>query len=281
MWEGLGYYSRVRNMLNAARQVQQNHGGIFPDKFDEIKKLKGVGIYTASAIASLAYNQSYAVVDGNVLRTFSRLFGITEAINSHGGHRKISVLAHKLLDKKQPGLHNQALMDFGATICKPKQPACNKCPFRSQCFAFKNKLVHLFPVKSKKDLRRQRYFNYLVIKNNNSVVIEKRNGNDIWKNLYQFPCIESSQNFSGNHLIRHALFKELVYQHNYSIVLSHIFQQQLTHQTINAKFFLIDTTVYPPSLNSHLLIAKKEDLDKYIFPGVIREFLKNYIIFND
>jgi len=179
LWEGLGYYSRCKNLIETARFISKKLKGKFPDTFEDILSLKGVGNYTASAVASFAYDLPHAVVDGNVFRVLSRVFGIKKPIDSTEGKKLFSQLAFELLDKKRPGIYNQALMDFGAVICKPQNPLCHSCVLKDHCFAYKKGLVNKLPVKEKKIKITTRWFNYLVIGYNDKIYIHKRTSNDI------------------------------------------------------------------------------------------------------
>ena len=191
MWQGLGYYSRARNLHHCAQQVMEQHGGQFPADYEQLKKLQGIGEYTAAAIASIAFDLPHAVVDGNVYRVLARLFDIDIPINNKEGQKLFAQLADELLNRKQPGLHNQAMMEFGALQCTPKNPNCLHCPLLAQCLAFAHQTVLQRPVKLQTKKNVTRYFNYLVIRINENIYLHKRSGNDIWKNLYDFPCIES------------------------------------------------------------------------------------------
>jgi A/G-specific adenine glycosylase len=192
LWQGLGYYSRGRNMLKTAQIVQAEHYGIFPVKYDELIKLKGIGEYTAAAIASFSANEAKAVVDGNVYRVLARYFGISEPINSTGGKKVFQSLANDLLDKKGPALHNQAMMEFGAMLCKPKNPACGICPVRLGCYAFTHNATTNLPVKTNKVKVKQRFFNYFLFADDERILMNKRSDNDIWANMYDLPLIETS-----------------------------------------------------------------------------------------
>ena len=189
-WEGLGYYSRARNLHAAAKYIATELDGHFPDTYDSILKLKGVGPYTAAAIASFAFQLPYAVVDGNVYRVLSRFFGMDTPIDSTIGKKQFANLAQQLLDPTKPDVYNQAIMDFGATWCTPKQAKCNKCPLSEQCAAFQTNRVEKYPIKQKKLKKRTRYFHYLIFNYSGQTWIEKRAGKDIWQGLYQFPLIE-------------------------------------------------------------------------------------------
>ena len=240
LWEGLGYYSRCRNMIETARFISKKLNGKFPDEFENILSLKGVGNYTASAIASFAYNLPYAVVDGNVFRVLSRVFGIKKPIDSTEGKKFFSQLAFELLDKNKPGIYNQALMDFGAVICKPQNPGCNNCVLRGHCFAFKNDLVNKLPVKEKKIKITTRWFNYLVIESRGKIYIHKRTANDIWKNLHEFVLIETRRNASVDMVLAKAEKANILKKNSYKLLsVSPLSFQQLSHQKIHGRFIKI------------------------------------------
>lgn len=190
-WQGLGYYSRARNLHQAALTIKNQFDGKFPELYKDVLSLKGVGEYTAAAICSFAYNEPYAVVDGNVYRFLSRLLGIDEPIDSTSGKKSFSSLAQQLLDKESPGLHNQAMMEMGAIQCVPLSPSCTSCPFANRCFAFFNACVDQLPVKLHKTKTRARYFAYFFLSKGDSLYIQKRVGNDVWKNLYELPLVET------------------------------------------------------------------------------------------
>jgi len=239
-WEGLGYYSRCKNLIETARFISKKLNGKFPDKFEEILSLKGVGNYTASAIASFAYNLPYAVVDGNVFRVLSRVFGIKKPIDSTKGKKFFSELALELLDKKQPGIYNQALMDFGAVICKPQNPLCDNCVLKDHCFAYKKGFVNKLPVKEKEIKITTRWFNYLVIGYNDKIYIRKRIGNDIWKNLHEFILIETNADVAAKRLLARAEKEKTLKKDSYKVVsISPLYSQQLSHQKINGRFIQI------------------------------------------
>lgn len=273
LWEGLGYYSRARNLHNAANEIVEKHKGIFPNNYAAIIELKGIGKYTASAILSYAYALPYAAIDSNMIRIITRYFGIEEDIESKSGKTKIETYAQKILDKKQPGIFNQAMMDFGSLVCKPKNPECLDCPLKNNCFAFKNEMVEILPVKGKKLIKKTRFFNYLVIISGKNILITKRNEQDIWKNLYQFPLIEDKNNLSLIQLKREMRSRKMISQIPDKIIASDIFTQQLSHQTIKTRFFIINTAnIKAFDIESSIKIPLSA-LKKYVFPGIIREFL--------
>lgn len=202
LWQGLGYYSRARNLHATAKIVSKEYGGRFPGSYEGLLGLKGIGDYTASAISSFCFGEAQPVVDGNVFRVLSRVFGITEPIDSVKGKKEFRRLAGELMDKKNPGAFNQALMEFGALQCTPRQPGCDTCPFFTGCEARRGNLIEQLPVKAKKTKTRNRYLLYLLLFDGDSVYVRKRTGNDIWKNLHDFPCIETGKK-PAEKMIRH------------------------------------------------------------------------------
>lgn len=240
LWEGLGYYTRCKNLIETARFISKKLNGKFPGTFEDILSLKGVGNYTASAIVSFAYNLPYAVVDGNVFRVLSRVFGIKKPIDSTEGKKLFSQLAFELLDKEQPGIYNQALMDFGAVICKPKTPLCHNCILKDHCFAYKKGIVNKLPVKTKEIKITTRWFNYLLIVCNDKIYIRKRIGNDIWKNLHEFVLIETNTDASAKRLLARAEKEKILKKNSYKVVsISPLYSQQLSHQKIKGRFIKI------------------------------------------
>ena len=238
LWQGLGYYSRARNLHQTAKDLVKHYKGVFPEDVEELKKLKGIGDYTAAAIASFCFNKAHAVVDGNVFRVLSRLFAISTPINSPLGKKQFSELAQELLDKKNPGLYNQAIMEFGALYCTPHQPDCENCIFNTSCQAGLSGNQHLFPSKLASKKARNRYFEYFIIWNNLSVYAEKRTGKDIWKNLYQFPLLEFAEKPSKP-LFLTRLKKDILKSnsHDFKIIRQSGYKKHLlSHQTIFARF---------------------------------------------
>ena len=193
LWEGLGYYNRCKNLLFTARQIVKERKGKFPQTYEELLLLKGVGPYTAAAIASFAYNLPYAVVDGNVFRVFSRFYGIATPIDTPKGIILFNKIANENLSQTQAGVYNQALMDFGATICKPLAPLCISCPLQKKCKAFTQQQVSLLPVKLKTIQKKNRYFDFIIFQYQKTYFIQKRVLTDIWSNLYQFYLIENQK----------------------------------------------------------------------------------------
>ena len=279
MWQGLGYYSRARNLLHCARQVAENHGGEFPHDYQQLTKLKGIGNYTAAAIASIAFGLPHAVVDGNVYRVLARIYDIDTPINKREGIELFAQLADELLDKKHPGLHNQAMMEFGALHCTPQHPDCPGCPIQNLCLAFAHGTVEQRPQKEHKLKIRTRYFNYLLFSlPENQVILHKREGNDIWKNLYDFPCIESDQPMNTEAVLNAATFKTLCAGNDFVIrSMSPPFTHKLTHQTIIATFTEIKIQGFlPPIQTKDILLASEKELDTYPVPKLIENYLKHH-----
>ena len=193
LWQGLGYYSRARNLHQTAKRIVDEFSGKFPTDYSSILSLKGIGDYTAAAIASFAYDQKYPVVDGNVFRLLSRHFEMKTPIDTSAGKKEFTEMADGLMMNYPPAIFNQAIMEFGAKVCRPANPDCLKCPLNATCFSFKNKTVHLFPIKKNKTKTKKRYFNYIVIGDKNKFFIKKRIEKDIWQGLYDFPLIETKK----------------------------------------------------------------------------------------
>lgn len=277
-WQGLGYYSRARNLHKAARKIMSEFDGKFPAGHDLILKLNGIGEYTAAAISSFAYNMPYATIDGNVYRVLSRLFAIKTPIDTNEGKKEFAKLAQELLWKEEPGLHNQAMMEFGALHCVPVSPDCIKCPLQNQCRAYELNEVANLPVKSQKAKVSNRYYNYLFIIYNGNTFIEKRTANDVWRNLYQFPLIETEKLLNVDELAQDERFTELfkdikeVNIRNVSSPVKHV----LSHRNIFAQFITIQISESNDVLDKYLLSPMKE-IDKYPVSRLMELFLEKAI----
>jgi A/G-specific adenine glycosylase len=274
LWEGLGYYSRCKNLIATAKYISESLDGLFPETYQEILALKGIGPYTASAISSFAYNLPHAVVDGNVFRVLSRFFGIDTPIDSTEGKKFYGQLAQDLLDKKSPGLYNQAIMDFGATLCKPALPMCHICPLQNKCIAFHENRVDELPVNNKIIRIKIRYFNYLIIEFDNKYYIQKRTKKDIWEGLHEFILKETSSFPEGEQFMRKDILIPIIGNIDFEIQdISNIYLQQLTHQKIKAKFYRIK--IYQPlDPERYYLLATKETIRELAFPKIIASLLK-------
>lgn len=244
LWEGLGYYSRARNLLASAREIAGRMDGQFPGNYNEIRKLKGIGEYTAASIASLAFDEPRAAVDGNVYRFMARHFGFREPAGSATGRKRAEAKAEELMDRRQPGTFNQAMIEFGALVCTPADPGCSTCIFSGSCYAYKQGVTGKFPVKRRTERVRKRYFNYLVITRETPgdlrIVLNKRTGNDIWKNLYDFPLIETTRRYSPERLLKSRAWSDLFREmHPVVTGVSDEFRHLLSHQVILARFYRI------------------------------------------
>lgn len=282
LWEGLGYYSRARNLHTAAKEIVSRHHGRFPDTYADILALKGVGPYTAAAIASFAYDLPYAVLDGNVFRVLSRFWGIDTPIDSTEGKKRFGELAQACLHLSAPGTYNQAIMDFGATRCTPRQPACKSCPLQANCAAFRLGQPHELPVKSGKIKRRERFFHYFLLNQHGKVWIHRREEGDIWAGLYEFPLIEWPQvHWTREDLQASPEYLAWVGQHKANISgVSPAFQQQLTHQNIAAFFWEIEFESDLPIPESFIAVERKK-LSNFAWPKVIATYLeKNSLYLN-
>ncbi len=239
-WQGLGYYSRARNLHFSAKYIYKNLNGVFPNTYEGIKKLKGVGPYTAAAIASISFDLPYPVVDGNVLRVISRLFGIKEAVNTTKGHNKVEKKVNSIFIKEKAADFNQAMMEFGALYCKPQNPNCTNCIFKKYCKSYKSNIVNQIPYKEKARKPVDLFLYYFVyIDNNNELFIRKRNDKGIWKNMYEFPCIESNSKQSLKKIINSTEVKKWIntdYLNNYTEV--KLKKHQLSHKSVYAHFII-------------------------------------------
>jgi len=277
LWEGLGYYSRARNLHFAAQQVMEVHKGKFPETHAEILQLKGIGNYTAAAIASFAYDLPHAVLDGNVFRVLSRVFGIETPIDSTKGKKQFEQLAQQLLDKKNPSTYNQAIMDFGALVCKPQNPLCEQCPFSSECKALELNKISLLPVKAKKLIKSERHFHYFVLFDAKDIYIKQRTANDIWKGLFEFPVFESPQStVNSQQIVSHPYIKKYGEPSTIDCRLS--YKQTLSHQYINGHFYEIKLEKLPKLDKSYLKIPKTTILN-YAFPKIVRSYLEDRLNF--
>ncbi|RYY47561.1 MAG: A/G-specific adenine glycosylase [Chitinophagaceae bacterium] len=272
LWEGLGYYSRCRNLLATARSIANDLNGIFPSTYDEIVKLKGVGPYTASAIASFAFDIPVAVVDGNVTRVLARYFGILTPVDSTAGKKQFALLAQELLDKTGPGLYNQAIMDFGAVVCKPQLPLCTACVLRENCAAYNTGKVALLPVKEKKIVKKDRWFYYLVVEYKGYYFIRKRETKDIWQDLHEFILVEWEGKVDPGDLLNQEALKSILPLGFHLKEISPEYKQQLTHQTVHGRFIeLVKKGGKTP--DGYEKIERKR-LKQLAFPRMISHFLE-------
>lgn len=273
LWEGLGYYNRCKNLLLTARFISNELSGKFPETYDEIVLLKGIGPYTAAAISSFAFNLPFAVVDGNVFRVLSRVFGIKTAIDSTKGKKEFTLLANTTLFKKEPGLYNQAIMDFGATVCKPIASLCSTCVLQKICVAFKNGMVNELPFKEKILQKKHRWFYYFLMEKDGKILVHKRNQKDIWENLFEFYLLESTDQIKWNNELVLQWLKKLFVLSNANVVdISAVSSQQLTHQKISGQFIKLRLKKIPASLQKYQWQPIKS-LNVLAFPKFINQYL--------
>lgn len=274
-WQGLGYYSRARNLHAAAKVIYEQMNGVFPSTFTEIKKLKGVGDYTAAAISSFAFNEAQAVLDGNVFRVLSRLSANDTPIDTTIGKKLFQEMASRVLDNKNPAQHNQAIMEFGALQCLPKNPKCDTCIFQRDCSAFRLEKQQQLPVKAKKIKQRKRYFNYLIIENDDVILLNKRRGSGIWQNMYDFPLIESDKKLSLKKVETHEELKKLIKLNDF--IVDSVSQERkhiLSHQIILATFYHLKISSIA-DLNEHSFDwKKKSELVNFPIPKLIENYLQ-------
>lgn len=276
LWQGLGYYSRARNMHATARAIVEDHLGKFPSTYKGLLKLKGIGPYTAAAIASIAFDIPVAVVDGNVFRVLARLFNEGTIINSTKGKSVFKELADSILDPTNPGMHNQALMELGSQVCRPKNPLCNHCPLSSNCKASLTGRVHDFPVKTPRNPVKPRFFNYLFITCNHKIFISRRNGRDIWNSLYEFPLIETPVPVSKSKLITLETWKEIMKDMSFQIMgVSKTYRHQLTHQLIHATFYRIKITSEMRMAREQWISVEPDQLKRFAIPRLIERYLQD------
>lgn len=276
LWEGLGYYSRCKNLIASAKYISTTLGGRFPEEYKEIRLLKGIGPYTAAAIASFAFNKPFAVVDGNVNRLLARYFGISTPIDNTSGKKLFNLLADALLYKKNAATYNQAIMDFGAMICKPQQPLCTICIHNKQCEAYKCNWIKQLPVKEKLLRKKIRWFYYFIIEYDNQVYLRQRIGKDIWENLFEFVLSEHDVMQTTEQAFLKDVLTTLLGGGSSEIQqVSKVFRQQLTHQTISGQFVTVRINC-PASIKGYHRIPK-EELSKYPFPKIISSWLLQQI----
>lgn len=276
LWEGLGYYNRCRNLLFTARQLVTENKGKFPETYESLLALKGVGPYTAAAIASFAFNLPYAVVDGNVFRVLSRFFGVDEPIDSARGKQVFTALAMEMLSKKEPALYNQAIMDFGAVVCKPFSPACSVCPLQAYCAAFNEGKVNLLPVKEKTLQRKHRWFYYFIFAHKGKMLVHERTGKDIWQHLYEFYLLETEASVHWDEAaVRNWLKEQLGIPEAGGVQISSVNTQQLTHQQIRGQFIRVELEKVPSSLQKYPWQTVAA-LAKLPFPRFINQYFEQH-----
>ncbi len=280
MWQGLGYYSRARNMLHTAKDIVFRYNGEFPSDYHTLLSLKGIGPYTAAAISSICFNGASPVIDGNVIRVLSRIFGVTEAVDSANGKKRIEELAFLLMDHDDPGTYNQAIMEFGALQCVPSSPDCEGCIFKDQCYANQAQAVKLLPLKEKKTKVTFRYFNYLVLSwevgGEYKTIIRKRLREDIWKGLFEFPLVETTEETDFERLQHLPDFVKIAGMTRFQLLKQSATRKHiLSHQKIFARFYHLhfDGSLDLVDENNISLISQNE-LQSYPLPRLIDRYLQ-------
>ncbi|WP_340199661.1 A/G-specific adenine glycosylase [Ascidiimonas sp. W6] len=272
LWQGLGYYSRARNLHYTAKDIVTRYKGVFPDNYHELLQLKGVGDYTASAIASICFNEATPVVDGNVYRVLARYFGIELPINSTEGVKYFKELAQKYIEFKEPGTYNQAIMEFGANQCKPQSPNCVICPLNENCVALASGMIKKLPVKIKKLKVKKRYFNYLLIHDGDSTLIQQRLSKDIWQHLYELPLIESDNELEKEVIREHPSLRTFTKGKAFQLDLYNqkSLVHKLSHQHIYTRFWIV---ALEESLDDGIALDSLKD---YAVPVLIANFVEEY-----
>jgi A/G-specific adenine glycosylase len=273
LWQGLGYYSRARNMHKTAQIIAFELGGVFPTSYKDLLQLKGIGPYTAAAIASFSFNEAVPVVDGNVFRVLARYFNIQTDISSSKARKEFADLAQLLLPKSDPASFNQAIMEFGALQCVPKNPNCSKCVFSESCLALQQKLVDKLPIKLKKTKITDRFFNFLVFFDAfNNTIVTKRTEKGIWHNLYEFPLIETENDCLSSEIEKKVRSQYIDYQIDEIFLYNHSkIMHKLSHQNLTLRFYIVNLNT---KIENGIQI---DDLKKLPFPIAIHNFIEKYI----
>ncbi len=269
LWQGLGYYSRARNLHFAAKQIVTNYSSIFPNNYKELIKLKGIGDYTASAIASIAYGEVVPAIDGNALRVISRVFNIDLPVDKKDGKKAIKDLMIKIIDTKNPGDFNQAIMELGAMVCKPKNPNCNNCPLQEKCLSFEKENFLERPVKSRKTKVANIYIDYLILSSKEGIVMQQRDNKGIWKSLYEFPNITSNNKFEDFEHLRFLRTKFSLKDNEIQFVKE--LKHKLTHRNLYIRFFKCEL-----QQSKGIKFMSADEVQKKAVPKPIENFLKEF-----
>jgi A/G-specific adenine glycosylase len=276
LWEGLGYYNRCRNLIATAKTISINLNGQFPSTYDDILALKGIGPYTAAAIASFAFDLPHAVVDGNVTRVLARYFGITTPIDSSPGKKEFAAIAMDLLDPLQAGAYNQAIMDFGATVCTPRNPQCSSCVQQTSCVAWQQGTMEQLPVKAKTIRKKQRCLYYFIVETpEDQVYIRRRTGKDIWEGLYEFILYETTEAVWPGEILQSDFARQLFDGQALTVrYISNVYRQELSHQSLQGQFITVRLSRPLYNLNDYHRVPKSA-LTTYAFPKFINSWLSD------
>ena len=280
IWQGLGYYSRARNLHAAAIYIRDFFNGMFPTNYSDVLSLKGVGEYTAAAITSFAWNMPYAVVDGNVFRVLSRLFAVSDPIDTGKGKKLFTALAQEVMDDVHADIHNQAIMEFGALHCTPKAPSCFDCILQNRCMAFNLQTVSQYPVKQQKIKTQNRYLHYFhVVLSEKYTLLHRRDKDDIWKGLFEFPLIETDSPMDFESLKREDSFIQLFQSTNIKRISLELNNKKhvLSHRILYANFYRIEVDLLGEALDSYLKILE-EEIDSYAVSRLMHIYLEKLLI---
>ena len=274
VWQGLGYYTRARNLHGAAKRIVEEYNGEMPSSYNELIKIKGIGHYSAGAIASFAFKQAVPAIDGNVYRIIARIFGVFTLPTSAQGKREFYDIVTDLMDKQSPDTFNQALLDFGALQCVPKSPKCNECPFNGFCYAYINNMVDALPTKGKKLVPRHRYFTYLLIRCGYNTFITKRKAKDIWHSLYEFPLIETDKPIEKKKIHLNPQWNEWIGDNQFTITyISNEVKHLLSHQTLHTRFVIVKISKTSNKLANECTAIPTQSVADYSVPKLIDNFL--------
>lgn len=274
VWQGLGYYTRARNLHKSAQQIVSEYNGALPTTYKELLKIKGLGPYSAGAIASFAFKEAVPAIDGNVYRVLSRIYGIFSSPETGAGKKEFYTLTMELIDKKHPDVFNQALLDFGAMQCVPRSPNCLPCPFMDICYAYRNNLIAQLPLKGKKIATRDRFLNYILIRYKDSTFIQRREAGDIWTSLYEFPLIETNSSVEIDSLTNEPAWRDMFGKESIKILYgSQTIKHVLSHQILYTKFFIVEIDKPTYFLKTDYLKIPISNIQEYSIPKVIDNFL--------
>lgn len=274
VWQGLGYYTRARNLQKAAKRIVKQYKGKLPGSYDELITIEGIGPYSAGAIASFAFKQVVPAIDGNVYRVMARIFGVFSSPHTSKGKKEFFNLVLELMDRRHPDVFNQALLDFGALQCTPLAPKCDDCPFREYCYAYRNNVIDSLPLKPKRNVPRDRYFNYIMMVYGYDTFISKRKGNDIWVSLYEFPLIETNTLINEGEVAMLTEWRTIF--RGVNVKVKHVsppVKHVLSHQTIYARFFIVELNEVPRFVKKNFIQTPKSELDAYSIPTLIDSYL--------
>lgn len=276
MWQGLGYYSRARNLHKAAKEVVSRFNAVFPTAYKDLLSLPGVGEYTAAAVSSFSSGAPHAVLDGNVYRVLARYLGVKEPIQTSRSKKTFQKLANELLDEQQAATYNQAIMEFGALQCKPVNPNCAACPLQVNCYAFQQNSIDQLPVKTKRQKSKLRYFYYFLVQDKDQVIVKKRPAGDIWQHLYDFPMIEVDKPLSTDKLLALPDFQHYFGKNATLIHTSKEYKHILSHQDLYVRFIAIENAEINLTQNSSWNYVLIKDLDKLAKSKLIVSFINDF-----